>query len=126
MGYPKLFEGSGGCVPGVGTGEAPWLNEMGDLFLVHMKEAVARANAAAGKTYVWFSDPQRTLRGQGGLWGPGDGARHRRAVEPHRGRGHIPSSGEGAKPSQQSFHPKVDGHGHYATSMNTTLRQMGL
>ncbi|MBM6404555.1 hypothetical protein JQN72_09915 [Phycicoccus sp. CSK15P-2] len=35
-------------------------------------------------------------------------------------------SGNVALPSQQSFHPKVSGHGDYATSMNATLRQMGL
>ncbi|MDV6287070.1 MULTISPECIES: hypothetical protein [Streptomyces] len=27
VGYPPLFSGNGQCIPGVGTEEAPWLNE---------------------------------------------------------------------------------------------------
>ena len=126
MGYPPLFEGEGQCVPGVGTGEAPWLNEMGDLLLVHMQEAVDRANAAAGTTYVWFSNPSAPFAGQAVCGDPetihGIVASWNRTA----GEATLPSSGEGAQPSQQSFHPKVDGYAHYATSMNTTLRQMGL
>ncbi|MFC7490607.1 MULTISPECIES: hypothetical protein [unclassified Knoellia] len=120
MGYPKLFEGDGQCVVGVGTGEAPWLNSMGDLLLVHMQEAVDRANAAAGKTFVRFSNPSVPFAGKAVCGNP---ETVHGIVAPWN---KTPGESSGASPSQQSFHPKIDGHGHYATSMNTTLRLLGL
>ncbi|WP_380168343.1 hypothetical protein [Jannaschia sp. R86511] len=126
MGYPKLFENNGQCVGGIGTEEAPWLNAMGELLLEHMQQAVDRANVAAGETYAWFSDPSAPFDGEAVC---GDPETVHGIVAPWdrtRGEPTLPSSGDGAKPSQQSFHPKVDGQGNYATAMNETLRRMGL
>ena len=121
MGYPRLFERNGNCVPLINNDEAAWMNDMSDLLAIHMKQAVGRANAKAGKTYVWFSDPRDEFEGV--------------AVcgEPEHVNGMIQpaqrTAGE-AKTlvlvSQQSFHPKIVGYLDYARSANATMREMGL
>ncbi|MFE1578682.1 SGNH/GDSL hydrolase family protein [Streptomyces fradiae] len=59
MGYPRLPEKNGSCVLGIGTGEAPWLNEMGDVVATEMKGAVSDAGS-----YAVFADPRSAFAGQ--------------------------------------------------------------
>jgi hypothetical protein len=121
MGYPPLLENDGQCVIGIGTEEAPFLNDTATLLATHMSEAVDRANTAAGATYVKFSNPKAYFAGQ--------------AVcgDPETINGIVTSKTEGeqssildAPTSQQSFHPKITGYRHYGDSFNATLRAFGL
>jgi hypothetical protein len=87
----------------------------------HMNEAVGRANAAAGQTYVWFSDPRQAFVGKGVC---GDPETIHSIVAPwNRTPGEADSLVE---PSQQSFHPKIPGQQNYANALNATLSQVGL
>ncbi|MFN8076685.1 MAG: GDSL-type esterase/lipase family protein [Kineosporiaceae bacterium] len=134
MGYPKLLERSGFCVPGIGTAEAPWLNEVADVLAQHMDEAVQRVGGATSK--FWFSDPRNDFRPKGL-----DVDGYAVCGEDERVHGIVTTMTEGDTPlktilwpgkdpklgtSQQSFHPKKSGQLLYANSMNDTLRGMGL
>jgi len=117
MGYPKLMENNGSCVPGIGTAEAPWLNDMGGLLAQHMSEAVVRANAEGIPT--WFSNPIDEFAGKAVCGNPE--SVHGIVLDK------TPGDPQGLlDPSNQSFHPKNNGTTLYADSMNFTLRQMGL
>ncbi|MEU5429694.1 NocE [Streptomyces olivoreticuli] len=119
MGYPILLEKAGSCIPGVGSAEAPWINEMGDLMLQVMQDATADANAAGAN--VTFSNPKEFFKGK--------------AVcgDPERIHGIVLDKTPGDNPSTsdqpasgQSFHPKVEGARLYADSLESTLRTMGM
>jgi hypothetical protein len=133
MGYPLLFERSGSCVAGIGTSEAPWLNEMGNVLGAHMGEAVDRAGGAAGG--FWFSDPRDEFRPDGL-----DRDGHAVCGDPEKVHGIVTTQTKGDKPllsfpwpgrdpgigpSQQSFHPKKEGQLAYAQSLDETLGRMG-
>ncbi|MEU0096128.1 hypothetical protein [Kribbella sp. NPDC006257] len=134
MGYPGLLEGDGGCVPGIGTAETPWLNAMGALIAQHLGEAVDRVGGAAAGVY--FSDPRDEFKPNGpnqvgyGICG-----------NPAKIRGIVTTLTDGDEPltsiswpgkdpavgySIQSFHPDKNGQIVYAQSFNETLRRMGL
>jgi hypothetical protein len=120
MGYPKLLEGYGGCVLGIGAGEAPWLNSMSTLLAQHMAEAADRANAAAGTQYVRFADPTSAFAGRAVC---GDPENIHGIVAPwNRTPGEKSSLVE---PSQQSFHPKIAGQQNYADTLNAALSGWG-
>ncbi|MDW6064399.1 GDSL-type esterase/lipase family protein [Streptomyces sp. FXJ1.4098] len=55
MGYPKLLEGNGQCIIGIGTEEAPWLNELADTLATEMQGAVSDAKSKYSTNAV-FSD----------------------------------------------------------------------
>ncbi|WP_242884296.1 golvesin C-terminal-like domain-containing protein [Actinomadura litoris] len=118
MGYPRLWDGDGQCIPGIGTSEAPWMNDMADVLAGAMKTASENATRAGAPT--WFSDPRARFAGQ--------------AVcgDPETVHGIVLDKTPGDDPSllppnsAQSFHPKIDGTAHYAAALNETLRQMGL
>lgn len=63
MGYPRLLEGVGGCVLGIGTEEAPWLNSMADTLAKEMQGAVDDANRLYAAKAV-FSDPRDEFAGK--------------------------------------------------------------
>ncbi|WP_327255360.1 SGNH/GDSL hydrolase family protein [Streptomyces sp. NBC_01244] len=113
MGYPPLLSGTGGCVPGIGTAETPWLNEIGALLVKEMKNAVADAKAS-GNVKAWFSDPTKPFYG------------HAICGNPETIHGIVndktPGDVGGVPPSAQSFHPKTAGARLYANSLQDTLR----
>lgn len=119
MGYPLLMENNGQCVPGIGTAEAPWLNETGNYLANEMSNAVTQARALG--VNAWFSDPRDEFAGQAVCGSPEN--IHGIVAGWNRTPG---ESDDLIKPSQQSFHPKIDGQQLYANSMNSTLRLMGL
>jgi lysophospholipase L1-like esterase len=117
MGYPKLMERSGSCVVGIGTDEAPWINDMSGLLNQHMAEAATRATAAGIPT--WFSNPISVFTGKAICGDPE--TIHNIVMDS------TPGDPQGLlAPSNQSFHPKNEGTTLYADAMNATLRQMGL
>lgn len=118
MGYPPLLEREGSCIPGIGTAEAPFINEMAVLLTKHMGEAAARVNATAGRTVVRFSDPTEEFAGQAVCGDPE--TIHGIVLDQTAGDTGLPA------PSAQSFHPKIPGQVHYADSLNLTLREFGL
>ncbi|CRK60649.1 FIG00484733: hypothetical protein [Alloactinosynnema sp. L-07] len=120
MGYPRLLEGNGQCIPGIGTGEAPWINDMGDLLNQHLMLAVNRANIDASTPYVTFGDPRSAFAGKGVC---GDPESIHGIIAPWNRTG-----GEETLPlpSQQSMHPKIEGAQLFANVYTSTLRAMGL
>ncbi|MFG2430831.1 NocE [Streptomyces sp. NPDC048590] len=123
MGYPPLLEGVGGCIPGVGTEEAPWLNSMAGTLATEMQGAVNDAKTAGVK--AWFSNPAQNFAGK--------------AVcgDPEQVHGIVLDLVESDEPaidwpilqlgaSAQSFHPKIGGARLYADSLERTMAGMGL
>jgi hypothetical protein len=117
MSYPILLDNDGQCVIGIGTAEAPWMAEMGNLMVEQMAGAAADATAVGVPT--WISDPRDEFAGEGICGNPE--TVHGIVVDKTPGdqSGLLP-------PSSQSFHPKLAGTTHYADSLNSTLRTMGL
>lgn len=121
MGYPKLLEGLGQCVLGVGTEEAPWLNEVADVLANEMKGAVADANREHNANAV-FSDPRDEFAGKAICGDPE--TVHGIVLSGHseadnRDWEWLPGN---VAPSMKSFHPKIAGARLYADSLQNTLR----
>ncbi len=120
MGYPRLLEREGICVPGIGTAEGPWLNEMADTLATEMKGAVEDANAQYQDNAV-FSDPRDEFSGKAICGDPEDVngvvlSGYSKADS--RGPSWFPGN---PNPSMKSFHPKIPGAGLYATAFEHTL-----
>ncbi|MFJ4147845.1 NocE [Streptomyces galbus] len=120
MGYPKLLENDGQCVLGIGTEEAPWLNQMADTVATEMKGAVDDANAQYQANAV-FSDPRDEFAGKAICGDPEDV--HGIVLSGHskadnRDWNWLPGN---VAPSMKSFHPKIAGAGLYARSLEHTL-----
>ena len=116
MGYPRLLEGDGGCATGIGSEEAPWLNQMADLLDQEMNGAAADATAAGAPT--GFSDPRDFFTGRAVCGSPED--IHGIVID------HTKGDPTANLHSAQSFHPKVAGAADYARSLNSTLLTMGM
>lgn len=109
MGYPRLLEKSGSCVPGIGAAEAPWLNEMGDVVATEMKGAVSDTGS-----YAVFADPRAAFAGQAICGDP-------ETIHGIVLTGHSNADTTGT--SMKSFHPKVSGTAHYAKAFEDALAQ---
>ncbi|MGW3836348.1 SGNH/GDSL hydrolase family protein [Streptomyces microflavus] len=109
MGYPKLLEKNGSCVLGIGTAEAPWLNEMSDLVASEMRGAVSDTGS-----YAVFADPRAAFAGQAICGDP-------ETVHGIVLTGH--SQADDVGPSMKSFHPKVSGTAHYARAFQEALAE---
>ncbi|HYQ68793.1 MAG TPA: SGNH/GDSL hydrolase family protein [Actinophytocola sp.] len=113
MGYPKLMENAGGCIPGIGTGEYPWLVQMGDLLDQTIAKAALWADTQGyGVTYA---DPRAAFNGRGAC---ADDALIHGVVLP------LPANltrGEDGL-SQQSLHPNTAGASVYAGVATEALR----
>ncbi|MFF6998860.1 hypothetical protein ACFY93_28430 [Streptomyces sp. NPDC008313] len=107
MGYPRLLENSGSCVVGIGTEEAPWLNEMGDVVAEEMKGAVSDTGS-----YAVFADPRAAFAGQAICGDPE--TIHGIVVTGH-------SRADSKPTSMKSFHPKIAGTAHYAAAFQDAL-----
>ncbi|MDC0770301.1 SGNH/GDSL hydrolase family protein [Streptomyces sp. HD] len=120
MGYPVLLEGNGQCIPGVGTEEAPWLNEMANVMVGEMQGAVNDANGQYNTNAV-FSDPRDEFAGKA-ICGDPESV-HGIVLSGHskadnRDWDWLPGN---VAPSMKSFHPKVSGAGLYADALEHTL-----
>ncbi|WP_327255354.1 golvesin C-terminal-like domain-containing protein [Streptomyces sp. NBC_01244] len=109
MGYPKLLSGNGQCMPGIGTEEAPWLN---DVIAPHLAKEMGNAAAAAGATFI---DPTTEFAGKAIC---GDPETINGIVE----SGKSEYDNGGIQPSMKSFHPKISGARLYADAMERGLR----
>ncbi|MFG3210889.1 hypothetical protein [Streptomyces tendae] len=107
MGYPRLLEKKGSCVIGIGTEEAPWLNEMGDVVAAEMKGAVSDTGS-----YAVFADPRAAFAGQAICGDPE--TIHGIVVTGH-------SRADSKPTSMKSFHPKIAGTAHYAAAFQDAL-----
>ncbi|MGW6455707.1 golvesin C-terminal-like domain-containing protein [Streptomyces sp. NPDC055078] len=121
MGYPRLLEGSGGCVTGIGTEEAPWLNRMADTLATEMQGAVNDARALYGMN-VSFSDPRHDFAGKAICGNPE--TVHGIVLSGHskadnRDWQWLPGN---VAPSMKSFHPKPAGARLYADALERTLQ----
>ncbi|WP_369261024.1 SGNH/GDSL hydrolase family protein [Streptomyces sp. R35] len=120
MGYPKLLENDGSCIPGIGTEEAPWLNGMADTLATEMQGAVDDANSQYGANAV-FSDPRDEFAGKAICGDPEDVngivlSGHSKAD--NRDWNWLPGN---VAPSMKSFHPKIAGARLYADSLQNSL-----
>jgi hypothetical protein len=114
MGYPILVENVGllSCVPGLDQSEITWMAAMGDLLAQHMAGAATEATLSG--TPTTFADPRSRFRGKGVCGSPE--MIHGIVTDKTPGdlSGLLP-------PSNQSFHPKIDGTTLYADVLNATL-----
>ncbi|MHC5704360.1 SGNH/GDSL hydrolase family protein [Streptomyces tirandamycinicus] len=120
MGYPRLLENNGQCVIGIGTAEAPWLNEMADTLAAEMQGAVDDANLRHSANAV-FSDPRDEFAGKAICGDPE--TVHGIVLSGHskadnRDWNWLPGN---VAPSMKSFHPKVPGARLYADSLESSL-----
>lgn len=121
MGYPKLLEYSGVCIPGINTEEGDWMNEMGgvmDAMFVNLVGTSQYGLKAAGYK-VWYSSPVDEFSGEA-ICG-----------DPETIHGIVLDKTEsdpgGLNPtSAQSFHPKISGTDHYRDALQATLREPDL
>jgi hypothetical protein len=121
MGYPKLLEADGACIPGLGTEETPWLNDLTLNVMRPMEQAVATSLTASG-TQVMFGDPAADFEGKGICGNP----EHIRGIVEDTTYGDRPKTLGLYPPSNQSFHPNTDGTTDYASTAKRILHAMGL
>jgi hypothetical protein len=121
MGYPKLLEFSGACIPGINPDEGDWMNDMGgvmdDMFVNLVGTSQYGLKAAGYK--VWYSSPVDEFAGEA-ICG-----------DPETIHGIVLDKTEsdpgGLNPtSAQSFHPKIPGTDHYRDALQATLREPDL
>ena len=118
MGYPKLLENDGACIPGIGTAEGPWINDMSQVMADMTENLVGTSEyglRAAGYQ-VWHADPIAEFAGEA-ICG-----------DPETIHGIVASKTEGdppgiVPPSAQSFHPKPAGTDHYRDALQEVLRR---
>ncbi|WP_345463333.1 SGNH/GDSL hydrolase family protein [Actinoallomurus oryzae] len=124
MGYPRLLDGNGQCIVGIGTAEAPWMNQMADLLDEQMSGAAADATADGAP--VTFADPRSSFAGQAICGDPE--TIHGIVTDQTPGDTGDPVLGIPGLPavSAQSFHPKIAGATTYSRVFSATLRTMGM
>ncbi|MFJ8085224.1 SGNH/GDSL hydrolase family protein [Streptomyces sp. NPDC096205] len=112
MGYPRLIENTA-CAgaTGVGTEEAPWLNDMANLLAWEMQGAVNDANELHRANAI-FADPRDEFADKAVCGDP-------ETVHGIVLSGH--SRADDAPSSMKSFHPKVSGTALYADALENTL-----
>ncbi|MEV6260900.1 GDSL-type esterase/lipase family protein [Streptomyces sp. NPDC051784] len=105
VGYPPLLSGNGQCIPGIGTEEAPWLNE---VLAPKLSQEMKAAATSVGATFV---DPAPDFQGKA-ICG-----------DPESINGIVLSGGAEADdtPSMKSFHPKISGARLYANALERSL-----
>ncbi|WP_238419198.1 SGNH/GDSL hydrolase family protein [Streptomyces taklimakanensis] len=114
MGYPRLLDGNGMCVPGLEAGETIWLNSVADLLADEMRAAVSQANSLYATNAV-FSDPRDEFAGKAACGDPE--TVNALVVTGHSKADNFPTSGK-------SFHPKISGARLYADSLEATLNAL--
>jgi hypothetical protein len=119
MAYPRLLENDGQCIGGIGTDEAPWLNQMSNRMLGMMSSVAAEATSQGIPTFL--SDPRDELAGQAVCGSP----ETIQGIVVNTTAGDKPQTLGLLPPSAQFLHPKITGTPHYADSFVETLRRMG-
>lgn len=114
MGYPKLLEINGSCIPAIEKSEGQWLNTVADTLATEMKGAVDDANSKYGAKSV-FSDPRAAFAGKAICGDP-------ESVHGIVMTGRSQADNDVPAPSMQSFHPKPAGARLYADSLESTLK----
>ncbi|UKL05858.1 MULTISPECIES: GDSL-type esterase/lipase family protein [unclassified Streptomyces] len=108
VGYPPLLEREGQCIPGIGTAEAPWLNEeVAPKLTQEMK-------VAATSTGATFVDPAPDFRSKA-ICGDPESIHGIVATDRSEGDNAAP------EPSMKSFHPKISGARLYANALERAL-----
>ncbi|MFC7817454.1 MULTISPECIES: golvesin C-terminal-like domain-containing protein [unclassified Streptomyces] len=108
VGYPPLLSGNGQCIPGIGTEEAPWLN---DVVAPHLADEMGNAAAAVGATFV---NPAAEFEGKAICGDP-------ESINGIVLSGKAAYDNGGVEPSMKSFHPKVSGARLYADALERVL-----
>ncbi|WP_328902960.1 GDSL-type esterase/lipase family protein [Streptomyces sp. NBC_00441] len=111
MGYPRLIDGNGVCVPGLNATETVWLNSLADMLADEMKTVVTEANSLYATNAV-FSDPRDEFDGKAACGDP-------ETINAVVLTGH--SKADNYPNSAKSFHPKIAGARLYADSLEATL-----
>ncbi|MDG4820679.1 SGNH/GDSL hydrolase family protein [Asanoa sp. WMMD1127] len=130
MGYPRLLEALGSCILGIGTEEAPWLNQMADEIAGMMDAAVNEMRAAPKNIPVWFANPISAFAGKAICGNPE--SVHGIVTQAAKGEGGywpdwLPVDWNSFGVSQQSFHPKTSGAAIYGQVFtNAAQSQLGL
>ncbi|MBD8057767.1 hypothetical protein IC607_02135 [Cellulomonas sp. JH27-2] len=121
MGYPELLSGPAGeCSLGLSASDHRTLNYLADILQEQISVAADRVNdidraAPGGKTFVNAMNPQTYFSGKAICGTPED-------VHGILLNG---TPGEGGKmPSQQSFHPKIEGYQLYGQVLTDALRKL--
>jgi hypothetical protein len=123
MGYPRLLEGVGGCIPGIGVDEAPWLNSMADL--LDSKISAAATAVQSSGVPVTYVDPRNAFSGKAACGQPVENV-HGLVLSLTRSDDPIVQLWPGiGVTSNQSLHPKVDGAALYGTLATATFAAMG-
>ncbi|MEU7022762.1 GDSL-type esterase/lipase family protein [Streptomyces sp. NPDC046203] len=108
VGYPPLLSANGQCIPGIGTEEAPWLNdEVAPKLSLEMKAAAT----SAGATFV---DPAQDFQGKAICGDP-------ESINGIVLTGKAEADTGGIEPSMKSFHPKISGARLYANALERAL-----
>jgi hypothetical protein len=124
MGYPVLLEHSGQCIPGIGTSEAPWINEMNNRLDDVLRTAVTNAKAE-GIAATW-ADPRSAFAGRGACGNSGSGPDliHTLVLSLTRGDNTGFRLGDSGFISQQSLHPTLQGAQTYANVATAAIAGM--
>ncbi|MFJ8712279.1 GDSL-type esterase/lipase family protein [Streptomyces violaceus] len=108
VGYPPLLSKNGQCIPGVGTGEAPWLN---DEIAPKLSQEMKAAATSAGATFV---DPTSDFKDKAICGDP-------ESIHGIVMDGRSEADNDSPKPSMKSFHPKISGARLYANALERAL-----
>ncbi|MFI1863935.1 NocE [Streptomyces jumonjinensis] len=109
VGYPALLSKNGQCIPGIGTGEAPWLN---DVVAPHLSTEMGNAAASVGAKYA---DPGPDFLGKAICGDP-------ESINGIVLTGRAEADEDAPKPSMKSFHPKIAGARLYADALERALQ----
>ncbi|MFF4351734.1 GDSL-type esterase/lipase family protein [Streptomyces sp. NPDC001530] len=110
MGYPRLLEKDGSCLPALDAVEGQFINKVANTLADEMKGAASDAG-----TYAVFSDPRDEFAGKAICGDP-------ESVHGIVMTGRSQADNDGPAPSMQSFHPKPAGARLYADALEHTLR----
>ncbi|MEG3631024.1 GDSL-type esterase/lipase family protein [Streptomyces poriticola] len=108
VGYPPLLSGNGQCIPGIGTEEAPWLN---DEVAPKLSQEMKAAATSVGATFV---DPAPDFQGKAICGDP-------ESIHGIVATGRSKADNDAPNPSMKSFHPKISGARLYANALERAL-----
>ncbi|MFF9687093.1 GDSL-type esterase/lipase family protein [Streptomyces sp. NPDC014623] len=108
VGYPPLLSGNGQCIPGIGTEEAPWLN---DVVAPKLSLEMKAAATSVGATFV---DPASDFLGKAICGDP-------ETINGAVFSGQSEADNDLPAPSMKSFHPKISGARLYANALERAL-----
>ncbi|MDX3530055.1 hypothetical protein P1P75_27485 [Streptomyces sp. ID05-39B] len=108
VGYPPVLSGNGQCIPGIGTEEAPWLN---DEVAPKLSQEMKAAATSVGATFV---DPAPDFQGKAICGDP-------ESINGIVLTGRSEADNDSPNPSMKSFHPKISGARLYANALERAL-----